>query len=157
MNNGLPRFVLVCGLCLMLVLGLSGALWAKVPEGHRDIKLGMNKGQVLELLKKSPIHFSYEEMGNEIAEIIRGDELFRFATYHFDENSVLVEISLQMREIVGRDRVLEVFGTRNGVTLSPTKAVVEADRSLEVRDNRLIMKLNPGKKEARSTANRKTD
>lgn len=152
MNNGLPRHVVSCGLCLVFLLGLSGALWAKVPEGHRDIKLGMNKSQVLEQLKKSPVHFSYEEMGNEIAEIIRGDELFRFATYRFDDNGVLVEIGLQMREIVGRDRVLELFGSRNGVTLSATKALVEANRSLEVRDNRLIMKLNPGKKEARSTS-----
>jgi hypothetical protein len=151
MNNGLPRLSLLCGLCLMLVLGLSEAVSAKVPEGHRDIRLGMNKGQVLELLKKSPIHFSYEEMGNDIAEIIRGDELFRFATYRFDNNGVLVEIGLQMREILGRDRVLELFGARNGVTISPTKATVEANRSLEVRDNRLIMKLNPGKKEARSS------
>ncbi len=151
MNNGLPRLSLLCGLCLMLVLGLSEAVSAKVPEGHRDIRLGMNRAQVLDLLKKSPIHFSYEEMGNDIAEIIRGDELFRFATYRFDDNGVLVEIGLQMREILGRDRVLELFGSRNGVTVSPTKATVEANRSLEVRDNRLIMKLNPRKKEARSS------
>lgn len=150
MNYGPPRLSLLYGLCLMLVLGLSGAVSAKVPEGHRDIRLGMNKDQVLELLKKSPIHFSYEEMGDEIAEIIRGDELFRFATYRFDHSGVLVEIGLQMREVVGRDRVLELFGSRNGLTLSPAKAVVDANHSVEVRDNRLIMKLNPGKKEARS-------
>ena len=53
----------------------------------------------------------------------------------------MTEIDLQMREILGRDRVLEIYNTEHGLSLSPNKVSVEANKSIEVKDNRLIMKM----------------
>ena len=53
-------------------------------QGIGEIKLGMNKTEVLDLMQKGPIHFSFDDLGGEISEIVRGDDLFRFATYRFD-------------------------------------------------------------------------
>jgi hypothetical protein len=139
MNNGMVRFSILIGLCLVFVAG-SALAAAKVPEGYRDIKLGMSKTQVLDLLQKSPIHFSFDDLGDEIGEIIRGDDLFRYATYRFDGEGALVEIGLQMREVVGRERCVELFNTQHGLALSPLQSTVEADRIIEVRENSLVMK-----------------
>jgi hypothetical protein len=125
------------------VVGTSA--FARVPEGYRDIKLGMNKSQVLGLLQQSPLHFTYDDMGDEIGEIIRGDDLFRYALYRFDGEGVLIEIGLEMREILGRDRVLELYNSQHGLKLTPRHATVEADFSIEVRDNSLVMKKIPVK------------
>jgi len=43
MNNGLNRLLLRIGLCVLLSAGILGLAWGKVPEGYRDIKLGMKK------------------------------------------------------------------------------------------------------------------
>jgi hypothetical protein len=139
MNNGVVRFSILIGLCLVFVAG-SALAAAKVPEGYRDIKLGMSKTQVLDLLQKSPIHFSFDDLGEEIGEIIRGDDLFRYATYRFDGEGALVEIGLQMREVVGRERCVELFNNQHGLSLSPLQSTVEADRIIEVRENSLVMK-----------------
>ncbi|HMK37613.1 MAG TPA: hypothetical protein VK463_21250 [Desulfomonilaceae bacterium] len=138
MNNGIVRSMTMA-LCLLFLAGSAFAA-AKLPEGYRDIKLGMSKSQVIDLLQKSPMHFSYDDLGEEIGEIIRGDDLFRYATYHFDKEGILVEIGLQMREIIGRDRCIEMYNTQNGLALSPVQGTVEADRSIEVRENCLVMK-----------------
>jgi hypothetical protein len=47
---------------------------------------------------------------------------------------------LQMREVIGRDRCVELFNTQHGLSLSPLHSTVEADRTIELRDNSLIMK-----------------
>ena len=145
MNNGMARLSIVSVICLILVAATSFNAFAKVPEGYRDIKLGMNKTQVLELLQKSPMHFSYDDNGVEIGEIIRGDDLFRFATYKFDPDGVLVEIGLQMREILGRDKCLEIYNSQNGLQLSPMKSSGDSNISIEVHENSLVMKRNSGK------------
>lgn len=139
MKNGVARFSIAVLLCFGFLTGAALAS-TKIPEGYRDVKLGMTKPQVLDLLQKSPIHFSFDDLGEEIGEIIRGDDLFRYATYRFDQDGTLVEIGLQMREILGRDRCIELFNTQHGLQLSPVQSTVEADRSIEVRDNSLIMK-----------------
>ena len=134
-------------LCLALILstGTAAASPGKVPGGYRDIKLGMNKTEVLDLLQKGPIHFSFDDLGAEISEIVRGDDLFRFATYRFDKQGILVEIALQMREILGQDRVIELYNKQLGLNLSPLKATVESNLSIEVRDNLVVLKMEPGK------------
>jgi len=130
------------GLCLSIaILGTAGLVQAKVPEGYGDIKLGMSKSQVLDLLGKNRTRFSYEDAGAEIREIVRGDDLFRYATYQFNPEGVLVEIGLQMREILGRDKVLEKFNNQYGLSLKPMQSTVEADRSIEVRENMLVMRM----------------
>jgi len=143
MRNGLLWRTAACALCLMLV-SVAGAL-AKVPEGYRDVKLGMKKSEVVELLQKSPLHLSYDDLEDRIGEIIRGDDLFRYATYRFDRENVLVEIGLEMREILGRDRVLEVFNTQNGLALTPLQRTIESGRSVEVHDNSLVIRLDLSK------------
>jgi len=145
MRNGLSRLTISLCLCLAAVGFMAVSAFAKIPEGHRDVKLGMNKAQVLEVLKKNPMHTSYDDMGVEIGEIIRGDDLFRFATYRFDGSGTLVEIDLQMREILGRDRVIERFNDLNGLKVSPSQAVVDQGRAVEVRDNRVILRISPVK------------
>jgi hypothetical protein len=147
MRNGIPRLSMIMTLCLLFLGVTHLTAIAKVPEGFRDIKLGMNKSQVLEALQKSPVHVTYDDMGTEIGEIIRGDELFRYATYKFDGEGILVEIGLQMREILGRDRCLEIYNTQNGLQVSPLKSTVESGITLEVKENSLVMKRN---KETRS-------
>ena len=134
-------------LCLTLILsiGTAAASQGKVPSGYRDIKLGMNKAEVLDLLQKGPIHFSFDDLGAEIAEIVRGDDLFRFATYRFNNEEVLVEIALQMREILGKDRVIELYKKQSGLDLSPRKATVESNLSIEVCDNLVVLKMEPSK------------
>ncbi len=132
-------------LCLSVILfiGTASASQGKVPGGYRDIKLGMNKAEVLDVLQKG--HLSYDDLGAEIAEIVRGDDLFRFATYRFDNQGVLVEIALQMREILGKDRVIELYNKQEGLDLSPLKATVESNLSIEVRDNLVVLRMEPGK------------
>ena len=134
-------------LCLALILsaGTVAALQSKVPEGYRDVKLGMKKADVLDLMQKGPIHFSFDDLGAEISEIVRGDDLFRFATYRFDNQGILVEIALQMREILGRDRVLDMYNKQLGLNLSPLKATVESNLSIEVHDNLVVLKMEPSK------------
>lgn len=128
-------------LAVILVVGNAAASAGKIPEGYRDIKLGMNKSQVLDLLKKGPVHSSFDDMGSEIGEIVRGDDLFRFATYRFDKEEILVEIDLEMREILGKDKVLDLYNKQLGLNLSPLKAAVESNLSIEVRDNLVVLKL----------------
>jgi hypothetical protein len=140
MNSAIARLCRIMILSMIAIAVVGTSALAKVPEGYRDIKLGMNKSQVLGLLQQSPLHFTYDDMGDEVGEIIRGDELFRYALYRFDGEGILVEIGLEMREILGRDRVLEMYNTQHGLKLTPRHATVEADFSIEVRDNSLIMK-----------------
>lgn len=127
-------------LCILSFIFPCSTL-AKMPDGHKDVKLGMKRPQIVELLSKSPGHYSFEELGDDITEVIRGDNLFRFAIYRFNAEDELTEIDLQMREIMGRDRVLEIYNTEHGLTLTPNKISVESNKSIEVRDNRLIIKL----------------
>jgi hypothetical protein len=143
MGRARCRLFLVMCLSLAVVFTIAGSAAAKIPGGYRDIKLGMNKTQVLDLLEKSRTHFSYDDAGQEVREIVRGDDLFRYATYVFNADGVLVEIGLQMREILGKDRVLEMYNTQHGLTLSPLHSTVEANMSIEVRDNSLVMKMVP--------------
>ncbi len=145
MNSASARFSIIMILCVIVTAAICTSAAARVPEGYRDIKLGMNKSQVLSLLQQSPLHFTYDDMGDEVGEIIRGDDLFRYALYRFDGEGILVEIGLEMREILGRDRVLELYNSQHGLKLSPRQATVEADFSIEVRDNCLIMKKAPVK------------
>jgi hypothetical protein len=112
----------------------------KAPEGYRNVKLGMTKPQIIDILKKEPGNDSFEEMGDEIGEIIRNDNLFRFAIYKFDSQGQLVEISLQMREILGRDKVLELFNAQHGLSIEPSKKFVESNRTVEVQDNKIVIK-----------------
>ena len=143
MRIGMVRLSGILVVCLAVVTGVGSSALAGIPDGYRDIKLGMKKIDVLELMKKSPIHFSYDDLGGEIGEIVRGDQLFRYATYRFDKQGVLVEIGLQMREILGRDKVLDIFNRQHGLKVSPQQRTVESDRSIEVRDNGLIMRFSP--------------
>ena len=145
MNSATARFCIITILCMIISVAVCASAVAKVPEGYRDIKLGMNKSQVLSLLQQSPLHFTYDDMGDEVGEIIRGDDLFRYALYRFDGEGILVEIGLEMREILGREQVLERYNSQHGLKLSPRQTTVEADFSIEVRDNCLIMKKAPGK------------
>ena len=140
MNITSARFSIIMILCVIVVAAICTSAAARVPEGYGDINLGMNKSQVLSLLQQSPLHFTYDDMGDEVGEIIRGDDLFRYALYRFDGEGILVEIGLEMREILGRERVLELYNSQYGLKLSPRQATVEADFSIEVRDNCLIMK-----------------
>jgi len=143
MKIGVARFSGILIVCAGILTGICSPALAGIPDGYRDIKLGMNKIQVLDLMKKSAIHHSYDDMGHEIGEIIRGDTMFRYATYRFDAEGVLVEIGLQMREILGRDKVLDLFNRKHGLKVSPRQETVELNRSIEVKDNGLIMKMDP--------------
>ena len=141
--------LLACFYCFLCPEGL----FAKMPEGFKDIKLGMKRSHIVETLSKSPGHYSFEELGDEITEVIRGDNLFRFAIYRFNAEDELMEIDLQMREILGRDKVLEIYNTEHGLSLSPNKVSVESNKSIEVKDNRLILKmaLDRDKRSAKGT------
>ncbi len=141
MKNGTARLSIVIS-CSILILVLASSAFAKIPEGYRDIKLGMKKGQVLDIFKKGPMHFSFNDSGSEINEIVRGDDLFRYATYKFDGEGVLIEIDLQMREILGREKCLEIFGHQHGIQISPLKGSGDANVSIEVKENALIMRKN---------------
>jgi hypothetical protein len=46
-----------------------------------------------------------------------------------------------MREILGKDKVLDLYNKQLGLNLSPLKAAVESNLSIEVRDNLVILKL----------------
>ncbi len=142
MNLGCRRLRLMVLMACSCYFLSPVVLFAKMPEGFKDIKLGMKRSHIVEALSKSPGHYSFEELGDEITEVIRGDNLFRFAIYRFNAEDELTEIDLQMREILGRDRVLEIYNTEHGLSLSPNKVSVEANKSIEVKDNRLILKLS---------------
>ncbi len=146
--------LIVIAMTVLFSLVLMSASFAgpKPPEGYRDIRLGMTKLQILDILKKQTGTSSFEEIGDEIGEIIRNDNLFRFAAYKFDPQGALVEIDLQMREILGRDKVLELFNAQYGLNVSPSKKFVDSTRSVEVLDNLLIIKLasDDRKRSARS-------
>ncbi len=153
MKIGVALFSGILVVCVGVLTGICSPALADIPDGYRDIKLGMNKVEVLSLMKKSPIHASYDDLGGEIGEIIRGDKLFRYATYRFDAQGVLVEIGLEMREILGRDKVLDLFNQKHGLRISPSHGTIELNRSIEVRENGLIMKMNPrvGRRSAKGT------
>ncbi|MBI4961899.1 MAG: hypothetical protein HY913_01345 [Desulfomonile tiedjei] len=140
MKNGLIRFLVGFVPASLIAVALCTAAWATIPDGFKDVKLGMKKAQVLDILQKGSGHFSYDDLGTEIGEIIRNDDLFRYATYRFNSDGMLIEIGLEMREILGKDRVLEQYGTQHGVKLSPMEPAVDSDRIIEVRDNSLVLK-----------------
>lgn len=140
MQNGLSRLVVRFVPAVLITIALCSSAGATIPDGFKDIKLGMQKGQVLDILQKSAGHSSYDDLGAEIGEIIRNDELFRFATYRFNSEGLLVEIGLEMREILGRENVLERYGMQCGLKLSPLEPMVESDRTIEVRNNCLVLK-----------------
>ncbi len=139
MKGGTARVFMFFSACLLVGI-FSLAASAKTLEGYRDVKLGMTKAQVLEVLQKSPMHFSYEDSGNEVGEIVRGDDLFRYATYKFDKSGALVEIDLQMREVMGRDRCIETYNSQNGMQVSPSKRCATGSITIEVKDNLITMK-----------------
>ena len=141
MIGGRIRLSVIMSLALLVLVALSTSVWAKPIDGFRDVKLGMEKTKVLEILRKSPTHFSFDDLGNEIGEIIRGDDLFRYATYRFNDRQLLIEIDLQMREVLGRDKVIEQFNTRQGLKLSPLQTTVVENMSIEVRDNAVVMRM----------------
>jgi hypothetical protein len=143
MKRGRPRFFLVLFISLAVALTMIGNAIAKIPGGYRDVKLGMDKTQVLDVLEKNRTHYSYDDVGQEIREIVRGDDLFRYATYLFNREGILVEIGLQMREILGRDRVIELYNSQHGLSLTPKHSTVEANLSIEVQENSLVMKMVP--------------
>jgi len=143
MSGGRTRLSVIISFTLLMLVALSTTVWAKAFDGFRDVKLGMEKSKVLEILRKSPTHFSFDDLGNEIGEIIRGDELFRYATYRFNEKQLLVEIDLQMREVLGRDRVIELFNSRQGLKLSPLQTTVVENMSIEVKENAVIIRMVP--------------
>jgi hypothetical protein len=140
MRHQLLRTSVTFFLSVILIAAFGTTGIAKAPEGYRDVKLGMSKNQVLDLLQKAPGHFSYDDLGVEIGEIIRSDDLFRHATYRFNSDQTLVEIDLEMREVLGRDRVLELYGDQVGLKLSSTQATVAADLIIEVKDNIVSLK-----------------
>ncbi|GEM_PF-577741 len=139
MNNGERRGPLTLGLCLLLLAGLTVCAYAKVPNGYRDIKLGMTKPDVVGIMGKSRHHSFYEDRGTEISEIIRGDDLFRFATYRFDREGMLVEIGLEMREILGRDSIIDRFNRQHGLRLTPLGREAEGDHLVKVKGNKLFL------------------
>jgi len=141
MRRGRPCLWLAACLSLIMAGSVFASSVAKIPVGFRDIKLGMTKSQVMDLLKKSRDHFSYDDFGQEIREVVRGDELFRYATYSFNPDGVLAEIVLQMREILGKDRCLELYNSQHGLSISPRQATVDANTSIEVCNDTLVMKL----------------
>jgi len=145
MNYGRTTVAVGILVCMLLMGCMIGEALSKVPEGFRDIKLGMQKTQVLDVLQKNPRHFSYDDMGAQISEVVRGDDLFRYATYRFDEKGVLVEIRLQMREILGRDRVLEIFNAQHNLKLGSVPRFVESGLSIELQENSLVMKIVPAR------------
>jgi hypothetical protein len=125
---------------MLIALGLVSFAWAKAPEGFRGVKLGMQKPDVLRALEKNRGFSSYDDRGELVGEIIRGDEMFRHATYRFDSDGVLVEIVLDMREILGKDRILELYKSQYGVDLLSGGSSVEDGRVYEVKGNRLFMR-----------------
>lgn len=145
MSKGLSLIPLRMVLCILIMACFSSLALGKIPEGYKDVKLGMKKTQVLDLLQKSPVHFSYDDLGGQIGEIIRGDDLFRYATYIFNDEGVLIEISLQMREILGRERVLELYNSQHGLKVGPLEGMVESGLSIEVHDNSVVMRIVPTK------------
>jgi hypothetical protein len=150
MSGGRTRLSVIMSFTVLMLVALSTSVWAKALDGFRDVKLGMEKSKVLEVLRKSPTHFSFDDLGNEIGEIIRGDDLFRYATYRFNEKQLLVEIDLQMREVLGRDRVIELFNSRQGLKLSPLQTTVVENMSIEVKDNALIIRMVPPSPDTRA-------
>jgi hypothetical protein len=140
MSNRYGPFSAMGVACVVAVVCLTAIASAKVPDAFRGIKLGMPKVEVLRILEKNPAHFSYEDMGRQIGEIVRGDRLFRYATYRFDSQGALVEIGLEMREIIGRDRVLEMYNSQHGLHVAPSKRSVADDCLIEVRGNTLVMR-----------------
>ena len=151
MNYRTAGLAMTLVVCLVAWAGTSFAS-AKVPDGFKDIKLGMSKTQVLDLLQKSPNHFSFEDLGDEIGEIVRGDDLFRYATYRFSKEGELVEIGLEMREVLGRDKCIEAYNTQHGLQLTPVNKTCEADRSVEIHNNSLIMRKAAPDKDTRAAA-----
>lgn len=133
------RTILTLALTFATTILLCGAAIGKVPSEFRGVKLGMPKSQVLDILEGSADHTSFHQIGEQIGEVVRGDKLFRFATYRFDANDVLVEISLHMREIVGRDKVLELFNQEHGLNVGPKSNAVEGDHLVKVQGNRLLL------------------
>jgi hypothetical protein len=125
--------------CLAVVFASASLVVAKVPDGYRDIKLGMTKSVVLGLMEKSPLHFAFEDRGREIGEVVRGDKWFRYATYRFDPQGRLIEIGLDMREVLGRDKIIEAYNKANDLRLSPLDAETEENRLISVKDNKLIL------------------
>jgi len=146
MKNGLIRFLVSFAPSVLIAIALCGTAAATIPDGFKDIKLGMPKTQVLDVLQKGSGHSSYDDLGLEIGEIIRNDDLFRYATYRFNSEGTLVEIGLEMREILGKDSVLERYGIQHGIKLTPREPAVESDLSVEVRDNSLVLKKTPDPK-----------
>jgi hypothetical protein len=150
MNYRTAGLAMTLVVCLVAWAGISCAS-AKVPDGFKDIKLGMSKTQVLDLLQKSPNHFSFEDMGEEIGEIVRGDDLFRYATYRFSKEGELVEIDLEMREVLGREKCIETYNSQHGLQLTPLNKTSEADRIIEIHNNRVIVR-KAADKETRAAA-----
>jgi hypothetical protein len=122
-----------------MVCSAASLVCAKVPDGYRDIKLGMSKDAVLGLMEKSPLHFAFEDRGMEIGEVVRGDKWFRYATYKFDSNGRLVEIDLDMREVLGREKIIEAYNRANNLRLTPLDAETEGNRLISVKDNKLVI------------------
>ncbi|MBM4327092.1 MAG: hypothetical protein FJ118_07995 [Deltaproteobacteria bacterium] len=132
-------------ICIIL-LGMSvtlfpAALSAKVLRGFQGIELGMKMSQAIDVLQSSkgsepavltePNGFSF---------LVKNNKLFRHAHYRFNENGVLTEILLTMREVLEKEKILEELNRTYDLDLAEKSSVVREGVILSLQGNDLSIK-----------------
>lgn len=126
------------GLVVLLVaLAPSLTCAAKMLKGFRGIELGMQSEYVEETLKARGSGHDIIVNANTMSAAVRDNKLFRHAHYRFDDKGRLTEIVLIMREVLGRDRVLEELKKSYDLTLSTKRSVTKDGVCVTVKGNAL--------------------
>jgi len=137
-----PNKLCICCILLgMLVALFPATSSAKVLRGFQGIELGMKRSQAIDVLQglkgnepavlTEPNGFSF---------LVKNSKLFRHAHYRFDENGILTEILLTMREVLGKEKILEELNKTYNLELVDKGSVVREGVIFSVQGNDFSIK-----------------
>lgn len=125
--------------CLILLAG-PAAIPAEGLDGFQGARIGMRLEQVLAELRSQRREPAVMTARHFMSRPVRDNRLFRHADYRFDDDGVLREIALTMREVLGRKEALKLFNTSYKMKVSPDRSVVRDGLVISVQGNKLLIR-----------------
>jgi hypothetical protein len=100
----------------------------------------MDKSQVMECLKTRGRNPQALEYAYGVATSVRDSRFFRHAHYRFGKKGRVTEIALTMREVRGKDRILEELNSVYKLGLSEDSVVIRDGVAISVSGNNLVIR-----------------
>lgn len=134
-------------ICFVICLATCGLIASSSPalsktiKGFQGIELGMNRAEALHAVQGIDARNIVNSGGGEISVLVRNSRLFRHAHYRFNRKGVLTEIDLAIREVLGKDKVLDALQKSYGMRLNREGSAVVDGVQISVTGNTISLKL----------------